>query len=193
LKSIHFISTVRIAGRNNSRPGTVLQAICETQHFLLLRRRKAANLVQDSFFETHATSYLMIPESAAPKHVACSMHSPEVGGIAAYSLRCSFRTPDVGPQFQRRRGKWAEPFLSMARASRVGQAVPSLDPIRAAGLIRRGRAGEHRLPRLWAHCKFHDIRSSDSTVPGGLCKCRCPEAEQVSGTRPQGPRRWTVN
>jgi hypothetical protein len=146
LKSIHFISTVRIAGRNNSRPGTVLQAICETQHFLLLRRRKAANLVQDSFFETHATSYLMIPESAAPKHVACSMHSPEVGGIAAYSLRCSFRTPDVGPQFQRRRGKWAEPFLSMARASRVGQAVLAFARSYSSSGPNSARAGRRAPP-----------------------------------------------
>jgi hypothetical protein len=33
-------------------------------------------------------------------------------------------------------------------------------------LIQRGRAGEHRLPHLWAHCKFHDLRSSETTASG---------------------------
>ena len=42
---LHFHGS--IAGRDNSGPGTVLQAICEARHFLLLRRRKAADLVQD--------------------------------------------------------------------------------------------------------------------------------------------------
>uniref|UniRef100_Q020H8 Uncharacterized protein n=1 Tax=Solibacter usitatus (strain Ellin6076) TaxID=234267 RepID=Q020H8_SOLUE len=59
---LHFHGS--IMGRYNSGTGSVLQAICEAQHFLLLRRRKAADLVQNGFFETHATSSLIIPELA---------------------------------------------------------------------------------------------------------------------------------
>jgi len=45
----------------------------------------------------------------------------------------------------------------MARAWQVGQAVP---PARAE-LGPLSRAGEHRLPHLRAHRKFHEIRSSE--------------------------------
>ena len=46
--------------------------------------------------------------------------------------------------------------------------------------IRRGRAGEHRLPRLWAHYKFRDIGSSEIRIfrrlPGALIAMQtaCP-------------------
>jgi hypothetical protein len=46
----------------------------------------------------------------------------------------------MSPAISTRRGKWAELFLSMAGASRVGQAS---------------------LPHLRAPCKFHDFRSSE--------------------------------
>jgi hypothetical protein len=39
----------------------------------------------------------------------------------------NFRTPDVAA-ISAWRGKWAEPFLSMARAWQVGQAVPPASP-----------------------------------------------------------------
>jgi hypothetical protein len=54
----------------------------------------------------------------------------------------------------------------MARASQVGQAVLAFarSYSSSGALIRRGWAGEHRLPHLWAHCKFHDIRSFEEPL-----------------------------
>jgi hypothetical protein len=77
-----------IAGRNNSGIGSVLQAICEAQHFLLLRRRKAADFVQDGFFETDAYALLDDTRVGRGKHVVCNMHSPS----PAFRLAGSPRT-----------------------------------------------------------------------------------------------------
>ena len=55
-------------------------------------------------------------------------------------------------------------------AGKMGLAIP-FDGESFAG----GQAGEHRLPRLWAHCKFHDIRSSElakfEEIATEFCKC----------------------
>ena len=72
------------------------------------------------------------------------------------------RTPDVAPQFQTGGENGLSHSFRWRELRGWGRRCsPALDPIRAAGLIRRGRAGEHRLPHLRAHYKFHDIRSSD--------------------------------
>ena len=42
-----------ITRREHPRRHVLLQSIRETQHFLLHRRREAADLVQDGFFESH--------------------------------------------------------------------------------------------------------------------------------------------
>ena len=53
LSSIHFASLPAITRREHPRRHVLLQSIRETQHFLLHRRREAADLVQDGFFESH--------------------------------------------------------------------------------------------------------------------------------------------
>src|ERR1039458_7148916 len=59
---LHFLGS--ITGRDHSCRGTALQYVREAQHFLLLRRWKAADLVQNGFFETHPSPFLMIAELA---------------------------------------------------------------------------------------------------------------------------------
>jgi len=60
LNPIHFAASV--AGWERFHNRLVLQAVRETQHLLLLRRRKAADLIQNGFFKAHAATFLMIPE-----------------------------------------------------------------------------------------------------------------------------------
>ncbi len=51
-----------ITGWNQPNSIVVLQSVGKPQHFFLLRRRKAADLIQDGFFETHAAPLLILPE-----------------------------------------------------------------------------------------------------------------------------------
>ena len=90
--------------------------------------------------------------------------------------RQKIRTPDVALQFLpggenglshsfrwRELGRWGRQCRLPARAefgpaARIGSSE-----------------GEHRLPHLWAHCKFHDIRSSElakfEEIATEFCKC----------------------
>jgi hypothetical protein len=56
---------------------------------------------------------------------------PIRGGSRSSAAARTLRTPEV---------------VEFAMSPRVGQAVPSLDPIRAVGLIQRGRAGGTACP-----------------------------------------------
>jgi hypothetical protein len=55
-------------------------------------------------------------------------HMIEVGKGLNVIFPANVRTPDVAPQFQTGGEKWAEPFLSMARASRAGRRAPPAPP-----------------------------------------------------------------
>src|ERR1039457_1154564 len=90
---LHFLGS--ITGRDNSRRGGALQSIREAQNFLLLRRRQAADLVQDGFFETHATPLLMIQELAhlAHRRLHCIDDSTEaVNRIAVNCIKAPLCT-----------------------------------------------------------------------------------------------------
>ena len=78
---------------------------------------------------------------------------------------CKFRTPDVAPQFQpggenglSHSFRWRE-LRRWGRRCRL-PARAGLGPPLEIG----SSEGEHRLPHPRAHCKFHDIRSSEVSL-----------------------------
>jgi hypothetical protein len=76
----HFAASV--AGWDSSHGRLVLQAVRETQYLLLLRRRKAADLIQNGFFQAHAASFLMITETPPEKQTAPTLAGPLVAAAA---------------------------------------------------------------------------------------------------------------
>ena len=87
-----------------------------------------------------------------PSVHSCGCHSAglEVQSAARNSAgRFMVRTPDVAPQFQTGGENGLSHSFRWRELRGWGRRCsPALDPIRAAGLIQRGRAGEHRLPHL---------------------------------------------
>ena len=87
-----------------------------------------------------------------PSVHSCGCHSAglEVQSAARNSAgRFMVRTPDVAPQFQTGGENGLSHSFRWRELRGWGRRCsPALDPIRAAGLIQCGRAGEHRLPHL---------------------------------------------
>jgi hypothetical protein len=91
------------------------------------------------------------------RSVDASPLKPTVSRQIAVSF--TVRTPDVAPQFKTGGENGLSHSFRWRELRGWGRwCSPALDPVPAAGLIRRGPAGEHRLPHVRPHCRFHDIR-----------------------------------
>ena len=73
-----------IARRNHFDGRILLKAVREAQYLLLLRRRQAANSVQNGCFEAHTIAFLIITEIASSNSMAARAGALRVQGVAPY-------------------------------------------------------------------------------------------------------------